>query len=293
MHTAGLYVDYIELILFFGLIALGLNWFAASRGYFTYHPRLVPAKGTLKFTSVVVVFAIYLILSMVVSSIFIRLLQTIYSIDNMRPPFTAMGWVQLTIILLTLFFFYFYTKTLDPPLVKRIFKDRSVANSKPISWDFCMGIMTWIISFPLVIAVGQLTDMLLYIFTGFENYEQVAVRYLKMTLSSPPMLAVALFTILIAAPAIEEFLFRGFLQTYLKRYVSVKWAIVLSSLCFALFHLAPSQGIGNISLVASLFTFALYLGFIYERQASLFASFALHMTFNTVSTFRIMFFPDS
>ena len=32
--------------------------------------------------------------------------------------------------------------------------------------------------------------------------------------------------------------------------------------------------------------------FIYERQASLFASFALHMTFNAVSTFRILFFPD-
>ncbi|MBS0653826.1 MAG: CPBP family intramembrane metalloprotease [Verrucomicrobia bacterium] len=293
MNTAGLYVDYVELILFFGLLAFGLNWLAASRGYFTLHPRLVPAKGVLKFSSVIVVFAIYLIMSMVVSSILVHLVQSIYSIENMRPPFTAMGWVQLTIILLTLFFFYFYTKTLEPSLVRRIIKDRSVANSKAIPWDFCMGIMTWIISFPLVIAVGQLVDMLLYIFSGFENYEQVAVRYLKMTLSSPPMLAVALFTILLAAPAIEEFLFRGFLQTYFKRYMSVKWAIVLSSLCFALFHFAPSQGIGNISLVASLFTFALYLGFIYERQGSLFASFALHVTFNTFSTFRIMFFPDS
>lgn len=293
MHTAGLYVDYVELILFFGLLAFGLNWLAASRGYYTFQPRLVPAKGVLKFSSVIVVFAIYLIMSMVVSQILVHLVQTIYSIENMRPPFTAMGWIQLTIILLTLFFFYFYTKTLEPSLVRRIFKDRSVANSKAISWDFCMGIMTWIISFPLVIAVGQLVDMLLYIFAGFENYEQVAVRYLKMTLSSPPMLAVAMFTILLAAPAIEEFLFRGFLQTYLKRYMSVKWAIVTSSLCFALFHFAPSQGIGNISLVASLFTFALYLGFIYERQSSLFASFALHVTFNTVSTFRIMFFPDS
>ncbi len=292
MHTAGLYVDYVELILFFGLLAFGLNWLAASRGYFTPLVRLAPIKGILRFSSVIVVFAIYLIMSVIISSIFIHLLQTVYSLENMRPPFTAMGWVQLTVILLTLFFFYFYTKTLDPYLIRRIFKDRSVANSKTISWDFCMGIMTWVISFPLVIAVGQLADMLLYIFTGFENYEQVAVRYLKMTLSSPPMLAVALFTILIAAPAIEEFLFRGFLQTYLKRYVSAKWAIVLSSLCFALFHLARSQGIGNISLVASLFTFAIYLGFIYERQSSLFASFALHMTFNAVSTFRVIFFPD-
>jgi membrane protease YdiL (CAAX protease family) len=71
-----------------------------------------------------------------------------------------------------------------------------------------------------------------------------------------------------------------------------KKAIIFSALCFSLFHLAPSQGIGNISLVASLFLFALFLGFIYERQASLFASIGLHMTFNAVSTVRILFFPD-
>ena len=106
------------------------------------------------------------------------------------------------------------------------------------------------------------------------------------------MLAVALFTILIAAPIIEEFLFRGCLMTYLKRYMPPKGAITLSALCFSLFHFAPSQGFGNISLVASLFVLALFLGFIYERQASLFASIGLHMTFNAVSTFRILFFPD-
>ena len=72
-----------------------------------------------------------------------------------------------------------------------------------------------------------------------------------------------------------------------------KKAIVFSALCFALFHYAPSQGMGNISLLATLFLFALFLGFIYERQASLFASIGLHMTFNAVSTFRILFFPES
>jgi membrane protease YdiL (CAAX protease family) len=135
--------------------------------------------------------------------------------------------------------------------------------------------------------------MLLYLSAGLENYEQVAVRYLKLALSSPSMLMIALFMVLFAAPAIEEFLFRGLLQTCLKRFMPIKWAIALSSLCFAFFHFSPSQGIGNISLIASLFTFALYLGFIYERQASLIASFTLHMTFNTVSTLRILFFSDS
>ncbi len=225
-----------------------------------------------------------------VSSVFSSLIHTIYAFSKTPPPFVVVSYVQLMIILMTLVCFYLYTHYLDPALAQRIFKDRTVAHSKPIYVDFGMGAITWVIGFPLVIAIGQLTDLLLLLLTGFQNYEQVAVHYLKMTLPSPPMLTIALFTILLAAPAIEEFLFRGFLQTYLKQFMNVKLAIVISSLCFALFHLAPSQGMGNISLVISLFTFALFLGFIYEKQGSLFASFSLHMTFNAVSTFRILFF---
>ena len=140
--------------------------------------------------------------------------------------------------------------------------------------------------------VGQTADLLLYVLFGFEGYEQVAVQYLKMTLTSPLLLSVALFTVIITAPVIEEFLFRGFLQNYLKRYLGKKAAILSSSLCFALFHLAPSQGLGNISLAISLFIFACFLGFIYERQKSLFASIGLHMTFNLVSTLRILFIQE-
>lgn len=292
MQTFGLYLDYVKLILFFGLLGLGMNWLAQSKGYYQLPFRATKEKGVLSLTSVVVIFAIYLSMTMLVSLLFVHLIRAIYGLYNLQLPQGATGWIQLTVILMTLLFFYLYARTLNPPLIRRILKDRSIASPKPIVWDMCMGILSWFLCFPLVVALGELVDMLLHMLTGFQNYEQVAVRYLKTTLSSPPMLAVALFIILLAAPAIEEILFRGFLQTYFKRFVPVKWAIVLSSLCFALFHLAPSQGLGNISLVISLFSFALYLGFIYERQASLFASFALHMTFNAVSTFRILFFPD-
>ena len=98
-------------------------------------------------------------------------------------------------------------------------------------------------------------------------------------------------TIVIAAPCIEEFLFRGCLQSFLKQYMSTKGAILFSSLCFSLFHFSLSQGLGNISLCASLFVFALFLGFIYET-GSLFASVGLHMTFNIVSAGRVLFFPE-
>jgi membrane protease YdiL (CAAX protease family) len=135
--------------------------------------------------------------------------------------------------------------------------------------------------------------MIVELLFGVQAYEQVAVRYLKMALDSPPLLLTALFIILIAAPFIEELLFRGFLQNWLKSILGAKSAILIASFCFALFHLSASQGIGNISLAISLFSFSCFLGFIYERQRSLLASIGLHMTFNAVSCFRILTMPDS
>src|SRR5260221_11289242 len=39
--------------------------------------------------------------------------------------------------------------------------------------DIGMGILTWVISFPVVTAIGQLFHLGLYLFSRFEGYEQV------------------------------------------------------------------------------------------------------------------------
>ncbi len=285
------YVDYLQFILLFGLIGTIFVWAAKSYGFFHLPHARERKSNPVNFKTLVVVFAIYLGMTMVIAPLVAWLIKSLLSSDE-NTLTSALSWMQLFILLTIFALFYLYCNAQDRSMFKKIWKDRTIAHPKPIAIDFLMGILTWIIGFPLVIALGQLTDMILYFFFGLENFEQVAVRYLKTTFGSPSMLAVALFTILIAAPVIEEFLFRGCLQTFFKRHMAPKYAIILSALCFSLFHFSSSQGIGNISLVASLFLLALFLGFIYERQASLFASIGLHMTFNAVSTFRILFFPD-
>jgi len=282
------YVDYIKAILFFGLLGVALIWIAKEKGYFSF-PK-VKDRPPVSFTNVLIFFAIYLAVTLGVAPILAHLLQLLYdAFSATKFPHIILGWLQIFLLSGIALLFYLYSKAQGPDFWSKIWKNQK----GPIYVDFLMGVMTWVISFPLVIAVGQLADLLLYYFFGYENYEQVAVRYLKTTLSSPPLLAIALFTILLAAPIIEEFLFRGCLQNFFRRYLSAKFAILCSALCFALFHYAPSQGLGNLSLFAALFTFALFLGFIYERQSSLFASIGLHMTFNAASTFRILFFPES
>lgn len=280
------YAGDLQVVLLSGLLGFVLLWIAKAKGFFQY-PH-VHEKNPVYFKTVFSVFCIYLGMTMLVAPLLAQLVRSFVSPSHLNA---VLGVMQLLFLLAMLILFYLFCRSQHSDLFKKIWKNRSFSHVSPISVDIGMGLLAWILSFPFVIAVGQLADLLLHVFFGFENYEQVAVVYLKGTLSSPFLLTIALLTILLAAPIIEEFLFRGCLQSFFKNHMSPKWAIILSALCFSLFHFAPSQGLGNFSLLSSLFVFALFLGFIYERQASLFASIALHMTFNAVSTCRILFFP--
>ena len=199
-----------------------------------------------------------------------------------RAPF-FFGTTQLIKLGVIASLFYFYLKTV--PGIRALWKD----SPSSIAHDFGIGVLTWFISFPAAAALGQLFDTLLKYFWGTVAYEQNAVQFLKLMTSSPITLVIALISILVAAPVIEELMFRGFLQSWLRPRLGAKAAILIAALCFALFHFATSQSYGNLSILVTLFGFSCFLGFIYERQGSLYASIGLHMAFNTASVLRIVF----
>jgi len=286
MGEGTLIFEHFELILLFGMLAFLTHWTAWHNGLFSLPLTNKPKEGAPNTYQLIVIFGIYLGMAYLITPLLGRIIVSL-SPDNI-PSMGAMGWLQFFSLSTTFLLFFLFCLRQDRTAMKKIWKDNSRPGARSIFYDFGMGVLTWIISFPLIVLIGQLSDLLVLLVFGVRNYEQVAVRYLKTTLESPSMLAMAIGTILIAAPIMEEFLFRGCLQNWFKRFAGTKAAIPLASLCFALFHLAPSQGVGNISLFISLFAFACYLGFIYERQGSLFASIGLHMTFNAVSTIRIL-----
>lgn len=296
-RAQGYIAENIESMILFAILALALNLLAKSKGFFMLPPSssTTSPKQSLLFKQVVGCFGIYMGYSMIFAPALSYLCRLFFAkyFPEAAPPFTLLSWVQFSTIALTLITLFFYAKSENRLLMKKIWKDYSIPNPTSPIVDWIVGALTWILGFPVVAVIGQLCDILLYLFFGMQTYEQVAVRYLKMTLGSPPLLAIALFTILLAAPVIEEFLFRGMLQTWIKNKIGTKAAILITSLFFALFHLSASQGFGNISLALSLFCFACFLGFIYEKKASLFASIGLHMAFNAISTIRILFFPET
>jgi membrane protease YdiL (CAAX protease family) len=110
--------------------------------------------------------------------------------------------------------------------------------------------------------------------------DQEAIAFAKSSFKQPYQFAMAFITLVFFAPLIEETLFRGFIQSFIRRFLGSKKAILLTSLIFSSMHFTMSQGLRNITLIGSLFVFSLFLGFIYERQRNLLASITLHFLFN-------------
>ncbi len=285
--------EHLQLILFFALLALFTNTFAWTKGFFCFSTEATEkSRSPLFFKQVFFAFAIYVGTSFLAAPLLAKMLYSLPAFQRKEGTglgLEVMSFLQLATLGLVLILLFLFAVNQDRGLMRSIWKDRTRPDPKPISYDFFLGIVTWLLAFPVVAAVGQVCDLLIYWLFNVESYEQVAVRYLKMSLGSSFLLPVALLTILVLAPVIEEWLFRGFLQTWFKQHLGRKAAILLTSLSFALFHLSASQGMGNIPLATSLFLFACYLGFLYEKQGSLFAPIGLHMAFNAVSSLRIVF----
>lgn len=154
-----------------------------------------------------------------------------------------------------------------------------------------VGIATWFVSYPLVLAFSQIISLLIWSLFHQPFIEQVAVQQVRQSLSNPFLFGLMAFAVVILVPLTEEFLFRGLLQSWLKHKLhQTTIAIVLSSFLFTGFHYSGTQGLANIELLSSLFLLSCVLGFIYERQRSLLAPVALHGFFNLMSL--ILIFQD-
>jgi membrane protease YdiL (CAAX protease family) len=286
--------EHIEAILLFAFLCAASYWIARSMGYFQWPKVLKREVPKIALKQVLSVFAIYLASMLLLGTVLVYIFDFIANIF-LAPatlyspsfPFVMSSLVQISATLLAAYLlFLFCKKQKDRASMFGIWKQKNSPSS--IAKDISIGIITWAVSFPFVLFASEIFEFFIYLAFGPQEYEQVAVQYLKMSVGSNVLFIIAIFTILIAAPIIEELLFRGFLLNYLRKFFGVKGAIFLSALAFSLFHFSFSQHLGNFPLVASLFTLALFLGYIYERQGSLFSSIALHMTFNVISTLRIL-----
>ena len=90
---------------------------------------------------------------------------------------------------------------------------------------------------------------------------------------SPGQLILVVFAVSITPAICEEAIFRGWLQRTIRRKASAAVSIIVTGVIFALFHMSP------LSVVALAFV-GFYLGFLFERFGTLFASMTAHCLYN-------------
>jgi uncharacterized protein len=111
-----------------------------------------------------------------------------------------------------------------------------------------------------------------YVIPGIRMQEDMA-KMLASIPRTPENIAAGFFAIAIAAPLVEELLFRGLLQNAFARFIPIWAAILLSSLAFAAVH-------GQPYAIPGLMTLSIAFGYIYHRTGSLRTNILLHMLNN-------------
>ncbi len=174
-------------------------------------------------------------------------------------------------------------------------------NSRQEIWNFgslnfwkhvksaLIGMVTWLLSYPWVVVVGQFVSICLILWRGeaLPDVDQDMVHYLRSIADDRLLFTSSLAAVIVWVPLAEELLFRGFLQSWLSTFFPVSFAIALTSILFAFLHFSIGQGLLNWLLIPSLFVLSCFLGFVYERQQALIAPIFLHMTVNAISASMI------
>jgi len=97
-------------------------------------------------------------------------------------------------------------------------------------------------------------------------------------------LFMAFFSLVILPPLWEEIVFRGFMFTSLRAKMRLRWAIIITSILFAVVHLQIGNG-EPLLWVAAIDTFVLscYLCYLREKTGSLWAPMLLHAAKNSIA----------
>lgn len=131
----------------------------------------------------------------------------------------------------------------------------------------------------LVAVACSLTALLRYVTVPHGEYENLIVSGLTERELTVALLSVPLVSLL------EEFYFRGVLQTRLRRTFSPFAAITLSNTLFVFLHIVgtPRGGPGVLLRFAVLFGIGSAYGYLYERTETLFWPSLMHTAYNLQS----------
>lgn len=120
------------------------------------------------------------------------------------------------------------------------------------------------------------------IFPDTFNFDRISERADDLGDSAPGAWKILLvLVVVVGAPLVEEFLYRGCLQTGLERTWGSGAAVLVTAAVFAAVHLSPVEFPG-------LFAFALLLGLVRRRTGTLGLPIITHMAFNATGLLLVV-----
>ena len=132
-----------------------------------------------------------------------------------------------------------------------------------------VNIMVYLLLIPMIIAMAIITESVVSQIPMPEKIQQMFEQMVQLNFQG-------YLTIAIAAPILEELIFRGVvLKKFLQKYSPTK-AIILSSVIFGIAHLNPWQFVGA-------FAIGLFIGWIYWKTKSVWPGIFMHFANNSFS----------
>lgn len=163
--------------------------------------------------------------------------------------------------------------------------ERSGLEIRPRWRDLRAGLLGIAVAFPVVHGVGLIAGVLAALITGSKP-SPIAHETLQ-TIHEHPRSGQALLlgaAAVIAAPIVEEIIFRVFLQSALLRATGrTWWAILITSALFALVHLGGGISPSQAQALAPLFILGMAMGIAYERTRRVAVPITMHAAFNIVN----------
>jgi len=104
-----------------------------------------------------------------------------------------------------------------------------------------------------------------------------------MSSNDPVAFSMWIFAVVIGAPIIEEFIFRGYLQTALVKKLGAFAGILIASIIFAAIHF-------DLQAFPILFVAGASFGFLYHKSKSLLPSILLHLAMNIWASAYYIYF---
>lgn len=273
----------------FAIFSLSFSW---KLGYFTFPLEEEKGSTSPSLFSVVIIFCLYFLIELlfvpVVGSVYLFFYKKNIGLTQDATFLHFRYWLTACSLFFATLSISLYSLTLPKNTLELIW-NRSRHKNNLLFKDIYIGIMSWVIAFPVIVALGHIVAFIVLKITlePRQVIDQVAVKYLKALYYDPLLFWTTAFAIAFVIPIAEELLFRGFLQTWIQEKLGIKWAIFITSLLFAFMHFSSEQRYANWELLTSLFVLSCFLGFIYERQRTLWASISLHATFNTITILLI------